>query len=322
VSPAGARGHAVPGDEAPISLDGRVAVVTGASAGLGAAYARALGAAGARLVVTARRAEPLEALARELPQAVAVAGDIADPAFGDRVAATAVSAFGRIDVLVNNAGGVRDRTLLKMTDEEFDEVVKAHVYGPFHVTRACARVMREQRAGTIINIGSDSGMCGAFGQTNYAAAKGAVLGLTLTWARELERYGVTCNCVLPNALTAMTEDLPDLLDEYRYGPPGENFPRAIGAPEEVAPLIVLLASERWSRLNGRLLSLGGDKLAIWRPPEEHWTAYLQGGWSLADLAAARELELELGLDPAPPPSPEPSTADHPDTGSPHGTAHT
>ena len=304
----------------PISLEGRVAVVTGASAGLGAAYARALSAAGARVVVTARRAEPLEALARELPRTVAVAGDVADPAFGDRVADAAVSAFGRIDVLVNNAGGVRDRTLLKMSDAEFDEVVKAHVYGPFHLTRACAQVMRGQRSGTVINIGSDSGLCGAFGQTNYAAAKGAVLGLTLTWARELERHGVTCNCVLPNARTAMTEDLPELLDGYRYGPPGERFPRALGEPEEVAPLIVLLASERWSRLNGRLLSLGGDKLSIWRAPEEHWSAFLQGGWSLAELAGS--LELALGADAPPPPSAQPNPAHPTETGSPHGTAHT
>ena len=229
---------------------------------------------------------------------VAVAGDVADPALADQVVTAAVSAFGRIDALVNNAGGVRDRTLLKMTDAEFDEVVKAHVYGPFAMTRACARVMREQGSGTVINIGSDS-MAGAFGQSNYAAAKGAVMGLTLTWAKELARYGITCNCVLPNARTAMTEDLPELLEAYRYGPP-ERFPRALGEPEEVAPLIVLLASDRWSRLNGRLLSLGGDKLSVWRGPEEHRSAFLQGGWSLEHLE--RSLELALGPELAPPPS--------------------
>ena len=161
---------------AAISLEGRVAVVTGASAGLGAAYAWALGAAGARLVVTARRVEPLEALARELPRTVAVAGDVSDPAFGDRVAAAAVSSFGRIDVLVNNAGGVRDRTLLKMSDAEFDEVVKAHVYGPFHLTRACARVMREQRSGTVINVGSDSGLCGGWSLAELAGSLELALG--------------------------------------------------------------------------------------------------------------------------------------------------
>ncbi len=127
--------------------------------------------------------------------------------------------------------------------------------------------MRERGGGTVINIGSDSGLLGAFGQSNYAAAKGAILGLTLTWARELPRHGITCNCVLPNALTAMTEGLHDLLAAYRYGPP-EQFPRALGEAVEAAPLIVLLAGERWSRLNGRLLSLGGDKLSVWEPPAE------------------------------------------------------
>ncbi len=129
---------------------------------------------------------------------MAVPGDVADPALAERAVSAALSEFGRLDVLVNNAGGVRDRTLLKMSDEEFDEVIAAHVRGPFLLTRACARAMRDRgEGGTIINIGSDSGLLGAFGQTNYAAAKGAVLGMTLTWARELERYGITCNCVLP-----------------------------------------------------------------------------------------------------------------------------
>jgi 3-oxoacyl-[acyl-carrier protein] reductase len=300
------------------SVEGRVVVVTGASSGLGAAYARALGGAGARLVVTARRGAPLEELCAELPDAVAVVGDIADPTLAERVVEAATSAYGRIDVLVNNAGGVRDRTLLKMTDEEFDEVIRGHVYGPFRLTRGCARVMREQGGGTVINIGSDSGLLGAFGQTNYAAAKGAILGLTLTWAKELNRYGITCNCVIPNALTAMTEGLPDLLEAYRYGPP-ERFPRALGAAEDVAPLIVLLASERWSRLNGLLLGLGGDKLSLWRAPYEHRIAYLQGGWSVDDLAES--LELTLGPEVAPPAS-GPPVFGHNDPGSLHGTPHT
>jgi NAD(P)-dependent dehydrogenase (short-subunit alcohol dehydrogenase family) len=301
-----------------VSLQGRVVVITGASSGLGAAYARAAAAAGARLVVTARRPAPLEALCAELPDAVAVVGDVADPGLADRVVDAAASAYGRIDVLVNNAGGVRDRTLLKMTDEEFDEVIRAHVYGPFHLTRACAGAMREQGSGTVINIGSDSGLCGAFGQTNYAAAKGAVLGLTLTWAQELSRYGITCNCVLPNALTAMTEGLPDLLEAYRYGPP-ERFPRALGETDEVAPLIVLLASERGSRLNGLLLSLGGDKLSIWRAPYEHRIEFRQGGWSVDDLLGSIELSLgaEVGT-----PAFEPSDSCDINPGSLHGTSHT
>jgi NAD(P)-dependent dehydrogenase (short-subunit alcohol dehydrogenase family) len=286
-----ASAHAGAGAADDVSLAGRVVIVTGASAGLGAAYARALAVAGASVVITARRPEPLEALASELEHAVAVVGDVADPGFAQRAVSDALRAFGRIDALVNNAGIVRDRTLLKMSHDEFDEVIKTNVYGSFYMGQACARAMREGGGGTVINVGSDSGLCGAFGQSNYAAAKGAILGLTLTWAHELPRYGITCNCVLPNALTAMTEGLDDLLAGYRYGPPDE-FPRALGESTEAAPLVVLLAGTRWSRLNGRLLSLGGDKLSIWRPPEETRTAFLRGGWSVAELD--RSIEFALG----------------------------
>jgi NAD(P)-dependent dehydrogenase (short-subunit alcohol dehydrogenase family) len=272
------------------SLEGRVVVVTGASSGLGEAYARALSDAGAKVVVTARRTERLQALADELPQVVAVPGDAGVPHVAEEVVARAISSFGRVDVLVNNAGGVRDRTLLKMTNDEFDEVVRGHVYGSFFMARACASQMKAQGSGTIINIGSDS-MAGAFGQSNYAAAKGAILGLTLTWAKELVRYGITCNCVLPNALTAMTEGLPQLLEDYRYGGP-ERFPRALGDAAEVAPLVVLLAGERWSQMNGRILSIGGDKLALWEPPAETRSAYLHGGWSVDELD--RSMDFALG----------------------------
>jgi NAD(P)-dependent dehydrogenase (short-subunit alcohol dehydrogenase family) len=273
-------------------LDGRVVIVTGATAGLGRAYAVALAQAGADVVVSGRRSEPLHELSGELGGAPAVAGDVGDRDVAQRLVDTALSTYGRVDAVVNNAGAVRDRTLLKMSDDEFDEVIRGHVYGTFYVTRACARAMRSQGSGAVINIGSDS-MIGAFGQSNYAAAKGAILGMTLTWARELARYGITCNCVLPNALTAMTEELPELLAAYRYGPP-EAFPRALGSAAEVAPLIVLLASDRGRGLNGLLLSLGGDKLSIWQPPAETNVAFLNGGWTVAELE--RSMEFALGID--------------------------
>jgi NAD(P)-dependent dehydrogenase (short-subunit alcohol dehydrogenase family) len=299
-----------------IRLEHRVVVVTGASSGLGRAYARALAGAGARLIVVARRRELLSDLVAELGDAaVAVAGDVANPATAEAITDAALSSFGRLDVVVNNAGGLRDRTLLKMTDEEFDEVLRAHVYGTFYVTRACARAMRDGGGGgSIINIGSDSGLLGAFGQSNYAAAKGAIHGLTLTWAQELARHNITCNCVLPNAYTAMTENLPELLAAYRYGPP-EAFPRALGQPADVAPLIVLLASERWRALNGRILSLGGDRLSLWQPPNESRMAYLSGGWSVEELD--RSLAAALGLSEPEPIHPEQA----PDKRSPDGATY-
>lgn len=281
----------------PVRLDGRVVVVTGATSGLGLAYARELAKAGADLVLVARRRELLDEVANDL-DCIAVAGDVGEPGTADTAVEAALSEHGRVDVLVNNAGPVRDRTLLKMTDAEFDEVMRGHVHGSFYMARACGRAMRDAGSGgMIINVGSDSGLRGAFGQTNYAAAKGAILGLTLTWAQELARYGISTNCILPNALTPMTADLPELLAAYRYAPANEDFPRALGDAVECAPLVVLLASERWQHVNGQLLSLGGDRLSRWEPPAETRTAFLHGGWSVEELD--RSLEFALGLQLSP-----------------------
>src|SRR5262249_41874693 len=192
-------------------LAGRVAAVTGCSRGLGAAYVRGLAEAGASVVLNARQAEPLETLASELPSTALAVGDVADPETASRIVETALASFGRLDVVVANAGTLRDRTLLKMSSDEFDDVLRSHVYGTFLVGQAAARAMRDQGSGMIVTVGSDSGMRGAFGQTNYAAAKGAVAAMTLTWASELPRYGISCNCILPNARTEMTESAPDLL---------------------------------------------------------------------------------------------------------------
>jgi NAD(P)-dependent dehydrogenase (short-subunit alcohol dehydrogenase family) len=274
------------------ALAGRIAAVTGCSRGLGAAYVRALADAGASVVLNARQAEPLEHLASELPSAAVAAGDVADPDTANHIVQTALATFGRLDVVVANAGTLRDRTLLKMSSEEFDDVVRSHVYGTFLVGQAAARAMRDQESGMIVTVGSDSGMRGAFGQTNYAAAKGAIAAMTLTWAQELARYGVSCNCVLPNARTEMTESAPDLLSEYGYGEHGAF--RALGEPSESAPLVVLLASERWQHLNGLFLSLGGDKLSIWDRAHEVRCAFNAGGWSFADLD--RSIEFVLGSD--------------------------
>ena len=274
-------------------LAGRIVAVTGCSRGLGAAYVRALAAAGASVVLNGRQSQQLDDLAGELPSAAVAPGDVADPETATRIVETALSTFGQLDVLVTNAGTLRDRTLMKMSAEEFDDVLRTHVYGTFFAGQAAARAMRDGGGGMIVTVGSDSGMRGAFGQTNYAAAKGAIAAMTLTWASELPRYGISCNCVLPNARTEMTESAPDLLADYRYGET-DAFPRALGEPSESAPLVVLLASERWRHLNGLFLSLGGDKLSIWDRAREVRCAFNAGGWSYADLD--RSIEFALGSD--------------------------
>ncbi len=274
-------------------LAGQVAVVTGASRGLGQAYARGLAHAGATLVLGGRDRAALDELARSLPHAVSVPGDVSSPETARELVDAALSCSGRVDVVVNNAGTLRDRTLLKMSLEEFENVMRSHVYGTFLLTQAAASAMRERGGGTVVNVGSDSGMRGAFGQTNYAAAKGAIAAMTLTWAHELGRYGITCNCVLPNAHTAMTESVPELLEEYRYGEKS-RFPRALGSAEEAAALVVFLASPAARHLNGMFLSLGGDKLSVWDRAREVRCAFKQGGWAVEDLEES--LEFALGAD--------------------------
>lgn len=275
-------------------LDGRVAIVTGASGGLGEAYARALAGAGAAVVLGARRADRLDRLAAELPKARVVAGSTADPTIATSLVDEACSRFGRVDVVVNNAGALHDRTLLKMSVEEFDDVLDSHVRSAFLVTQCAASAMRSQGSGAIINVGSDSGLRGAFGQTNYAAAKGALAAMTLTWAKELARYEIGCNCILPNAKTAMTGGLDELLASYRYAPDSAGFPRAMGEPRDAAPLVVHLAAAG-PEVTGLIVGIGGDKLSIWEPAREVAWAYRQGGWSAEAVEA--ELELVLRGDP-------------------------
>lgn len=185
-------------------LTGKVAVVTGAGQGLGRAYAVALARAGASVVVNdldLRAAEETAALAGA--RAAAVGGDVGDRAAADALIARAVESFGRLDALVTNAGVLRDAVLWKMSDEDFDLVVRTHLRGTFLCARAAAIRMREQaQGGRIIVVGSPAGQYGNFGQTNYAAAKGGVVALARTWALELARAEITVNAIVPTAWTA------------------------------------------------------------------------------------------------------------------------
>src|SRR4030095_15569446 len=189
---------------------GKVAVVTGAGQGLGRAYAVALARAGASVVVNdlgARAAHETPALAGA--RAVAVPGDVGDRSVADALIARAVESFGRLDALVTNAGVLRDAVLWKMSDEDFDLVVRTHLRGTFLCARAAAIRRREQaQGGRIIVVGSPAGQYGNFGQTNYAAAKGGIVALARTWAAELARAEITVNAIVPTAWTAMTATIP------------------------------------------------------------------------------------------------------------------
>ncbi|WP_037603422.1 SDR family NAD(P)-dependent oxidoreductase [Streptacidiphilus rugosus] len=283
----------------PDSLDltGKVAVVTGSGRGLGLAYATALARAGAAVVVNdldaevaARAAKSLtEAGGRAVAEAVAVGTSEAAQALVDR----AVAAFGRLDVMVTNAGILRDRVLWKMTDEEFDAVVATHLRGTFTCARAAAVRMREQgEGGSLVMIGSPAGQRGNFGQTNYAAAKAGIAAMVRTWSMELARDGITVNAVVPVAATAMTETVPAFapyVEAMKQGRPLPDFLRkgeGFGTVEDCAALVPFLASDAARGLTGQCIGIGGDKLALWSHPQETAVAYADGGWTPQSIAAA------------------------------------
>jgi len=276
-----------------ISLEGKVAIVTGAGQGLGRAYAAALAQAGASVIVNdldGRAADETAGLAGE--RSLAVAGDIGDRTVADGLVARAVDAFGRLDVLVTNAGVLRDAVLWKMTDEDFDLVVRTHLRGTFLCARAAAVRMRDQKqGGRIITVGSPAGQHGNFGQTNYAAAKAGIVALARTWSLELARAEITVNAIVPTAWTAMTATIPLYKPLAARVAAGEPLPRevrrehAIGMPEDCAGLVVFLASGAAAGITGQAIGIGGDRLCLYSHPHELVTELRDGGWDAGAIAA-------------------------------------
>jgi 3-oxoacyl-[acyl-carrier protein] reductase len=280
---------------------GKRVVVTGASRGLGRAFARALGAAGADLVINGKDpvqlAETEKLVTSAGARCASVLGSIADEDVARRCVAACVEQLGGIDVLVNNAGVNRDRTLLKMSGDEFDEVIAVNLRGSWAAAKHAAAAMQAS-GGHIINVTSNSGLCGSVGQTNYAAAKAGVVGMTLTWAQELARYRIRCNAIWPLALTDMTRPVyarrcKEAEEAGRPVPAPADA--GFGAPDEVAQLVVFLASDAAAELNGQIISFNGRKLALWSHPREIHIER-RDAWTAEDLArdfhrtAGRELE--------------------------------
>jgi len=286
----------------PISLDRKVAVVTGAGAGLGAAYARALAAAGASVVVNDVSAEAAAAVVADIEaaggRAVAVVAPVGSSEVAQQLVDAAVSEFGRLDILVTNAGILRDKSLLKMTDEDFDAVIGVHLRGTFTTARAAFAYFKEHEvAGRIIAIGSPTGQRGNFGQTNYAAAKAGIVGMVRTWAIEMKKAGVTANAVIPVAATAMTKTIPYFAAAVEATERGEAMPAffrhglGFGTPEDVAGLIVWLASDEAQAITGQAIGVGGDRIQLWSHPEVIESYYHDGGWSADDIQTGLGAEL-------------------------------
>ncbi|MET3984505.1 SDR family NAD(P)-dependent oxidoreductase [Streptomyces sp. PvR034] len=281
-----------------MDLQGKVAVVTGSGRGLGLAYAQALAAAGAAVVVNDVDADAVDAAVAAITSragmATGVTAAVGDTGAAQRLVDTAVERFGRLDVLVTNAGILRDRVLWKMTDEDFDDVVRVHLRGTFTCARAAAVRMREQgTGGRLVLISSPAGQRGNFGQTNYAAAKAGVVAMARTWAMELGRAGITVNAVVPVAATEMTRTIPAFApvieESERTGAPLPDWLRkdeGLGTVEDVAGLITFLASDASDGVTGQAIGIGGDRLALWAHPKEKAVAFADGGWSGDAIAAA------------------------------------
>lgn len=281
-----------------MDLSGKAAVVTGSGRGLGLAYAEALAAAGASVVVNDVDAAAAEAAAERITagggRAVSVVAPVGETSAADALVDAAVENFGRLDVMVTNAGVLRDKVLWKMSDEDFDTVVDVHLRGTFTCARAAAVRMREQgTGGRLILVASPAGQRGNFGQTNYAAAKAGIVAMARTWAMELARAGITANAVVPVAATEMTKTIPafaPVIEEAeRTGGPLPEWLRkdeGFGTAEDAAPLVVFLASDAASDVTGQAVGIGGDKLALWSHPREKTPAYADGGWDADSIAAS------------------------------------
>ncbi len=240
-------------------LSEKVAIVTGASRGIGRCIALALAAQGAKVVASARNAEALDNLVEEIKgqggEATAVVGDVAVDTDASRLIDQAVAKYGQVDILVNNAGITRDGLLLRMKNEDWDAVLDTNLKGAFLCIRAAAKVMSKQRSGRIINISSVVGEMGNAGQANYCASKAGLLGLTKSVARELARRNVTVNAITPGFIvTDMTDDMTDKAREAMT----EQIPLGrLGEVDDIANAVIFLASDQSSYITGQVLGING-----------------------------------------------------------------
>lgn len=239
-------------------LKNRSVIVTGAARGIGRAISLLFAREGANLTLNSRQS-PLGELEGELrrigAQTLALIGDVSESAFADRIIEQTQETFGSVDVLINNAGITSDKLLIRMKDEEFDEVIRVNLRGAFNMTRASARVMSRRRSGSIVNISSVVGQIGNIGQSNYAASKAGLIGLTKSTARELASRSVRVNAIAPGFIeTDMTAQLKESIkDQLAASIPLGRF----GSAEEIASAALFLASDEASYITGATISVNG-----------------------------------------------------------------
>lgn len=275
-------------------LSGKVAIVTGAGRGLGREEAMQLAKQGASVVINdinlpdAEKAanETVEEIKAAGGEAIAVFGDCADTADSETLFKTALDTYGDVNIMVNNAGFCRDKTIFGMSDDEFDSVVRVHLRGHFVNMRNATKHWRdkakagEEVYGRLISTSSEAAIYGSAGQPNYAAAKAGIIAMTMGAAQLLTKYGVTCNVIMPRARTAMT-DMGQTA--AMFAAPDEGFD--IFNPENVAPLVGYLASEKAGHISGEVMVVWGGEITVLQRPSLGTTFNSSGGgkWELDDM---------------------------------------
>ena len=274
------------------NLEGKVAIITGAGGGIGREYAMLFAAEGAKVVVndigceadgngqSPTAAQVVAEIIARGGQAVANNDPVGSFASAGRIVQTALDAYGQLDILVNNAGILRDRTLLKMTEEEWNQVIEVHLTGSFSCMQAAARVMTERdMGGRIINTSSSSGLLGNFGQTNYGAAKAGIHALTRIAALELAKHKITVNAIAPAALTRMFQTIRGAADLVSIDTFGPKF---------IAPLAAYLASDAASSISGQTFGIEGQHVFIYKMMASHGATQWNGAkpWTIEELGKA------------------------------------
>jgi NAD(P)-dependent dehydrogenase (short-subunit alcohol dehydrogenase family) len=283
-------------------MDGKVAIVTGAGRGIGRGEALELAREGARVVVNELDAEVGKAVVDEIAaaggEAVLDTGDCSEDGTARGLVTTALDAFGRLDALVNNAGILRDRTVAKMSTDEWDSVIKVHLRGHFLPTHyACTYWKDSGQQGRIVCTASTSGLLGNFGQTNYGAAKAGIAAFSTIVAMEMARYGVRCNAIAPAARTRMTESAYGAFKDMSADDEGETFD--FWHPDNVAPLVAYLCSEAAGTISGKVFGVQGDAVELYQPYtsvaviQNHHTRFTPSGIA----ARVHELFDESGIVP-------------------------
>ncbi len=276
-------------------LEGKVAIVTGAGRGIGREIALLLAKEGARVVVndlggaadgTGKDVQVADQVVQEIKEAggeaVANYDSVSEFENGQKMVQQALDTFGRLDIVVNNAGIVRDRMIFNMTEEEWDAVIAVHLKGSFNLTRAAAPIFKQQKSGRFINFTSTSGLIGNIGQANYAAAKMGIVGLTKITALDMARYNVTANAIAPFAWSRLIGTIPTDTEEQKRRV--EKLQQM--SPAHIAPVVAFLASDEAADVTGQIFGVRGKEIILFSQPRPIRSAYSAEGWTIESIAQA------------------------------------